>query len=91
MQSSNPVTIDSVTVMIMDNDDAGVEIVSSLTVDEGSTGRIAVKLTSAPSDIVAVTLSTTSADFRVTSGATLFSIHQLGYGAECHRDSHGRL
>ena len=73
-ESNNPVTIENVAVMIMDNDDAGVEIVSSLTVDEGSTGRIAVKLTSAPSDIVAVALSTTSADFRVTGGATLFSI-----------------
>ena len=72
-ETNNPVTIENVAVMIMDNDDAGVEIVSSLTVDEGSTGRIAVKLTSAPSDIVAVALSTTSADFRVTSGATLFS------------------
>ena len=67
------VTVASVDVEVTDNDTAGVEIVSSLTVDEGSTGTIAVKLTSAPSDIVAVALSTTSADFRVTSGATLFS------------------
>ena len=49
-ETNNPVTIENVAVMIMDNDDAGVEIVSSLTVDEGSTGTIAVKLTSAPSD-----------------------------------------
>ena len=72
-ETNNPVTIENVAVMIMDNDDAGFDIASSFEVAEGSTGTIAIKLTSAPSAIVAVALTTTSTDFSVPGAPMFFS------------------
>ena len=72
-ETNNPVTIENVAVMIMDNDDAGFDIASSFEVAEGSTGTIAIKLTSAPSAIVAVALTTTSTDFSVPAAPMFFS------------------
>ena len=72
-ETNNPVTIENVAVMIMDNDDAGFDIASSFEVAEGSTGTIAIKLTSAPSHIVAVALTTESTDFSVPAAPMFFS------------------
>ena len=61
-------------VVSLSNDDAEVVVdPASITVIEGSTGTIAVKLESEPTDDVTVTLATTSMDFSVTGGSLTFT------------------